>query len=81
MGSISRHITPLVIISLGGEHTDTQTNIHTLRGQDQYLETRRVPVKGRRVPGLKRNIAFLKCWQLLVITDHDATHFGSLYDN
>ena len=29
MGSISRHITPLVINSLGGGHTHTHTNTHT----------------------------------------------------
>ena len=29
MGSISRHITPLVINSLGGGHTHTQTHTHT----------------------------------------------------
>ena len=47
----------MVITSLGGGHTDTQTqtHIHTLRGQDQYLETRRAPAFGRRAPGLKTN--------------------------
>ena len=49
MGSISRHITPLVITSLGGGHTHT----HTLRGQDQSKETRRAPATGQRAPGLK----------------------------
>ena len=29
MGSISRHITPLVINSLGRRHTHTHTNTHT----------------------------------------------------
>ena len=53
MGSISRYITPLVITSLRGGHTDTQTYIHTLRGQDQFLETRRAPACGWHAPGLK----------------------------
>ena len=49
MGSISHHMTPLVINSLGGGHTDT----HTRHGQDQFLETRRAPAYGRCAPGLK----------------------------
>ena len=53
MRFISHHIMPLVIITLGGKHTDTQTHIHRLHGQDQFLETRRVPATGRRAPGLK----------------------------
>ena len=59
MGSISRHITPLVISSLGDGHTDTHTHIHTLRGQDQYLETRRMPAFGRHAPGLKMLIEII----------------------
>ena len=51
-GSISRHITPLVINSLGGRHTHTQTHIQT-SAQEQFQETRRVPACGRRAPGLK----------------------------
>ena len=35
------HITPLVIDSLGGGHTNTDTYTH--RGQDQFLETRHAP--------------------------------------
>ena len=31
MGSISHHITPLVINSLGGGHTHTRTHMHTYR--------------------------------------------------
>ena len=42
MGSISRHITPLVINSLGGGHTHTRK--HTdVRAQDQFQKTRRAP--------------------------------------
>ena len=41
MGSISRHITPLVITNLGGGHTDT--HIHTLHRQNQSIDSRRVP--------------------------------------
>ena len=47
MGSILHHITPLVINSLGGGHTDTR------RGQDRFLETRHAPACGWRAPGLK----------------------------
>ena len=36
MGSISHHITPLVIDSLGGGHTHTE-----VRGRKQFYETRR----------------------------------------
>ena len=41
MGSISRHITPLVITSLGGRHTHTHTS-------------RSVLAFGRCAPGLKK---------------------------
>ena len=41
MGSISHHITPLGITSLRGGHTDTQ--IHTLCRQNQFLEIRHAP--------------------------------------
>ena len=52
MGSISRHITPLVINSLGGGHTHKHTHTHTqthiqTSAQEQFQET-------RRAPGLKR---------------------------
>ena len=43
MGSISCYIAPLVITSRRGGHTDTDTHIHTLRGQDQFLETMCTP--------------------------------------
>ena len=41
MGSISHHSVPLVITSLGGEHRHRYK--HTLRRQDQFLETRHAP--------------------------------------
>ena len=53
MGSISHHITPLVINSLGGGHTHTYTH----RRQNQFLETRRALralACSQHVPGLKR---------------------------
>ena len=50
MGSISHHITPLVITSLG---TDTNTDTYTLCGQDKYLEARRASAVGQHVPSLK----------------------------
>ena len=50
-GSISHHITPLVINSLGGGHTHTHAYRH--RGQKQFQETSRAPAFGRRAPGLK----------------------------
>ena len=49
MRSISRHIMPLVINSLGRGHTHTHTHTHTHKHadwwstQDQFLETRRMP--------------------------------------
>ena len=42
MGSILHHITPLVINSLRGGHTDTRC------GQNQCPETRRAPACGWR---------------------------------
>ena len=56
MRSISRHIMPLVTTSVGGGHIDTDTHIHTLRGQDQFLETRRAPACGWCAPGLKSGV-------------------------
>ena len=61
MGSISRHIMPLVITSLGGGHTDTQTHTHTHCGQDQSIETRRAPAYGWRSPGLT---ILLEVWNI-----------------
>ena len=54
MASILHHIIPLVITSLRGEHTQTQTHrhIHTC-GQYQFLATKLAPATGRRAPGLK----------------------------
>ena len=49
-GSISHHIMPLVITSLGGGHTDT--HIQTLHRQDHFLETRCVLAYGRNMPSL-----------------------------
>ena len=47
MGSISCHITPIVIIaSRADTDTDTHRHIHTLHGHDQFLETRGVYVLG-----------------------------------
>ena len=66
MGSISRHITPLVINSLRGGHT--HANTHTdIRAQDQFQET-------RRVPGLKTD-------SYLYAIHHDAVAFHSLSMN
>ena len=59
MGSISRHITPLVITSLGGRHTDT--HIHTLRRQDESIETKRALATGWCALGLiKHSLAHLQ---------------------
>ena len=50
MGSISCHITPLVIVSLRGKH------INTYCGHDQFLETRHgLPI----APGLKTRIVLI----------------------
>jgi len=49
--SISHHITPLVINSLGGGHTHTQTYSHCR--QKQFKETSHVQAEGQRTPGLK----------------------------
>ena len=49
MGFISRHITPLVIKSLGGGHTHTHKHTHIqISTQEQFQETRRAPATGRR---------------------------------
>ena len=50
MGSISCHIMPLVINSLG---VDTQTHIYMNRGQNQFLKIRCMPASGRCKPRLK----------------------------
>ena len=39
MGSISRHITPLVINSLGDRHTQTHTHTHTNTHTDVHTGT------------------------------------------
>ena len=58
MGSISRHITPLVIHSLRGGHTHTHKsiNIQTCVDRSNYKKPRRglataAPATGRYVPG------------------------------
>ena len=51
MGSISHHITPLVINSLGGGHT--HKHAYRRLQTKQFLETRHTPAAGQRVPGLK----------------------------
>ena len=64
MGSISCHITLLVITSLKGGHTDK--HINTFCRQDQFLETRCALATGRHVAGLK-SLHFsliVACWQL-----------------
>jgi len=53
-GSISHPITPLVINSFGGRHTNTHTYSHC--GQKQFQETRHVPAKGWHASGLKITI-------------------------
>jgi len=55
-GSISHHIMPLVINSLGGGHTHTHTQARSHHGQKQFQETSRVPAKGQHMPGLKTKI-------------------------
>jgi len=57
-GSISHHIMPLVINSLGGGHTHTHTYSH--RRQKQFQETSRVPAFGQHAPGLKTLPQLLK---------------------
>ena len=47
---ISHHITPLVIYSLGGGHTDTHTQTHTHRH--------------RRAPGLKITFVIILCYNV-----------------
>jgi len=49
--SISHHITPLVIHSLGGKHTHTHAYSHC--GQKQFQETSHVLAFGWLTPGLK----------------------------
>ena len=45
---------PLVINSLRGGHTDTDTHTYTRRRQDQFLETRPASACVRHAPGLKK---------------------------
>ena len=56
MGSISRHISPLVINSLGGGHTHKHTNSHTNTHTDVRTGTisrnQGAPAAGQRVHGL-----------------------------
>jgi len=49
-GSISHHITPLVINSLGGG--DTHTHAYSHHGQQQFQGTSHAPAKGRCALGL-----------------------------
>jgi len=55
-GSISHHITPLVINSLGGGHTHTHT--HRYCGQKQFQETSHAGFS-RHAPGLKTFLGFI----------------------
>jgi len=52
--SISHHITPLVINSLGGRHTHTHAYRH--HGQKQFQETSRMPAFGQCTLGLKKDL-------------------------
>ena len=49
IGSISHHITPLVINSLGGGHTHANTHMHTFVDRSNSKK----PGAGRSAPGLK----------------------------
>jgi len=51
-GSISHHIMPLVINSLGGGHIHTHTQAYSHCGQKQLQETSHAPAEGWRMPGL-----------------------------
>ena len=55
MGSISRHITPLVINSLGRGHTHTHARMHTNMHTDDpnRINSKKPGVTGRRAPGIK----------------------------
>ena len=70
MGSISCHITPIVINSLGGGHTHTHkyththTHTHAHTHTNTYTEVRIETILkneacGRRVPGLKTYSSWL----------------------
>jgi len=59
-GSMSYYITPLVINSLGGTHTQAYRNC----GQKQFQETSRAPANSQCAPGLKRVLE-----EMPVITD------------
>ena len=52
MGSISHHITPLVINSLGGRHTHTHTHTHILKFTDR---------SNSKKPGAHRPVAGAAC--------------------
>ena len=53
MGFISFHIMPLVITNLGGGHTGTYTQIHTLHRENKFLESRHVLATDQCATGLK----------------------------
>ena len=71
MGSISHHITPLVINNLGGghTHTHTHTNTHTnVRGQSNFKKpgTRLIKKEERLISLLQGNKSnILKCKKLI----------------
>ena len=85
MGSISRHITPLVINSLGGGHTHTRKHTYRRSRTGSIQETRRAPAAGRRAPGLKKLLMFLQketsstCATLSNRTNTDEVVEKSLY--
>ena len=56
MGSISHHITPLIINSLRGEHTHTQTRILT------FVDKAILRKPGRHIPGLKTHPSSIASW-------------------
>ena len=73
MGFISHHITPLVINSLGGEHTLTHTDdLHSIN-----FKKPGGPACDRRTPGLKTAVHKLKLcfnekYQLELVTESPA---------
>jgi len=60
-GSISHHITPLVINSLGGRHTNTHTHIYSHHRQKLFQETSHTLVFGQHATGLKTLKLSLLC--------------------
>ena len=59
MGSMSHHITPLVVNSLRGGHARTHTHIHTHTHTHTHTQTH-THTETRRAPGLK--IAHYTVW-------------------